>query len=83
VGAYPRPVVIPLLANTGATTVNTDNTDPNKQPPEVPPKDAKTELTEEELAKVSGGKLYEATTHGSHFTQATLTTDGGTPPKSP
>ena len=35
--------------------MSTDNIDPNKNPTEVPPKDAKTELSEEELAKVSGG----------------------------
>jgi bacteriocin-like protein len=32
-----------------------------KQPTEVPPKGAKTELTEEELAKVSGGETLVST----------------------
>ena len=36
-------------------TMSTDKIDPNKNPTEVPPKDVKTELTEEELKKVSGG----------------------------
>jgi hypothetical protein len=35
--------------------MSTENIDPNKKPTEVPPKDAKTELTEEELSKVSAG----------------------------
>ena len=33
--------------------------DPNTNPTEVPPKDAKTELSEEELKRVSGGRSYE------------------------
>jgi bacteriocin-like protein len=41
--------------------------DPNKNPAEVPPKDAKTELTEEELTKVTGGGSA-----GVHYTSATL-----------
>ena len=36
--------------------MSTDKIDPNN-PTEVPPKDAKAELTEEELAKVSAGSL--------------------------
>ena len=32
--------------------------DPNTNPTEVPPKDAKTELSEEELKRVSGGQKY-------------------------
>ena len=39
-----------------------DKIDPNKKPDapptEVPPKDSKTELTDEELKKVSGGGKY-------------------------
>jgi hypothetical protein len=35
--------------------MSTDNIEPDKKPTEVPPKDAKTELSEEELAKVSAG----------------------------
>ena len=35
--------------------MSTDKIDPNKNSTEVPPKDANSELTEEELAKVSAG----------------------------
>ena len=35
--------------------MSTDNINPNKGLPEVPPKDAKTELTEQELSTVSAG----------------------------
>ena len=47
--------------------MTTDNTDLNKSATEVPPKDLKTELTDEELAKVTGGKLYEAACKGTHI----------------
>ena len=43
--------------------MSTDKIDPNTNPTEGPPKDAKAEMTEEELAKVSGGgkpNLYQA-----------------------
>jgi bacteriocin-like protein len=54
--------------------MSADKIDPNKNPTEVPPKDAKTELTEEELAKVSGGgKLMQATCTGTHIKDATIT----------
>ena len=53
--------------------MSTNNIDPNKTPTEVPPKDAKTELTEEELAKVSGGGLLtQASCGGKHFNQAVI-----------
>jgi bacteriocin-like protein len=52
--------------------MNTDKIDPNNNPAEVPPKDAKTELTEEELAKVSGGILKNCCT-GEHIKQGTIT----------
>ena len=43
--------------------MSTDKIDPNKNATELPPteatpKDSKTELTEEELKKVSGGAIY-------------------------
>jgi bacteriocin-like protein len=35
--------------------MNPNKIDPNNKPTEVPPKNSKTELSEEELAKVTGG----------------------------
>ena len=59
--------------------MSTDSIDPNKNPTEVPPKDTKTELTEEELAKVSGGSVSLA--YGeSQVKYKPQTSDG---PKSP
>ena len=51
-----------------------DKIDPNTNPAEVPPKDTKTEMTEEELAKVSGGgkpNLYQATCTGTPIKNVT------------
>jgi bacteriocin-like protein len=54
--------------------MNTDNIDPNKNPTEVPPKDAKTELTEDELSKVSGGGLLtQACCGGTHIKDGLIT----------
>jgi len=47
--------------------------DPNTNRTGVPTKDAKTELTEEELAKVSGGiTLTQACCGGKHFDDAKI-----------
>jgi len=50
--------------------MSTDKIDPNTNTTEVPPKDAKTELTDDELAKVTGGK--QGCAAGVHYTSATL-----------
>jgi bacteriocin-like protein len=40
---------------------------------EVPPKDSKTELTDEELSKVTGGgKLMQTCCQGAHYNEVTL-----------
>jgi bacteriocin-like protein len=59
--------------------MSTDKIDSNKKPTEVSAKDAKTELTEEELAKVSGGtidkasvKFFQNCASGAHYKTVTL-----------
>jgi bacteriocin-like protein len=59
----------------GAPTMSTDKIDPNKKSTEVPPKDSKTELTEEELKHVSGGATVQLT--DVQVTQVPLSGHGG------